>query len=123
MKESQQYRLAEDRPLSQQERTLLNWLIEHGTPEAQQFATQLESVRVVGHCGCGCPTLDLATDKATEPTTGASQILADFSGTTPEKVRVGVILHAREGKLSELEVYSVAGDVGAFSLPDLSTLS
>jgi hypothetical protein len=50
----------EHRPLTDAERTLLEWLIAHGSHEAQQYAPQVSQVRVVGTCTCGCPTIDLA---------------------------------------------------------------
>ena len=99
------------------------WLIEHGTPEAREFAPQIERARVVGRCRCGCPTIDLGIDGAKTRTVGASQILSDFRGWTPEGYSVGVILHAREGKLSELEVFLVADLKGEFSLPSIESLT
>jgi len=115
--------IVEERPLSDDERLLLTWLIEHGTPEAREFALQIERARVVGRCRCGCPTIDLGIDGVKTRTVGASQILADFRGWTPEGHSVGVILHAREGKLSELEVFSVADLEGEFSLPSIESLT
>jgi hypothetical protein len=58
---------------------------------------------------------------AKERTVGASTILADFLGETPGGFHVGVLLHARNGKLSELEVYSLDRD-GIFSLPTIESL-
>lgn len=48
-----------NRPLTDSELTLIRWLIEHGEPEAREFAAQLQNIRVVGGCGCGCPSIDL----------------------------------------------------------------
>jgi hypothetical protein len=114
--------IAEDRPLTPEERTLLEWLIEHGKPEARDFTTQLQGIRVVGRCRCGCPTIDLGVEGAKEATTGASQILADFVGQTPEGWQVGVLLHVRSCKLSELEVYNLSEHEGAYSLPTIASL-
>jgi len=101
------YTIPENRPLTRQERTLTEWLIANGVPEARSFRAQLDHLRVVGRCSCGCPTVDLAVESSQGSTAGASLILADYIGVTPEGIEVGVILHAREGKLSELEVYSL----------------
>jgi hypothetical protein len=109
--------VADVRPLRPDERRLLGWLLEHGTPAAASYAAQLPMVTVVSHCGCGCPTIDLAVDGRAAPLSSPSDILADAVGVSPEGVRVGVILHSREGMLSELEVYSVAGHQGTFALP------
>jgi hypothetical protein len=61
-------------------------------------------------------TLDFYSPK------GPSEILADFYGVTSENVEVGVILHARNGKISEMEVYSVAQQDQSFGLPKIETL-
>jgi len=112
----------ENRPLSEDECSLLIWLVENGNPEARAYMPQLETVRVVGRCRCGCPSIDLAVGDAKEATTGASHILADYIGTTPEGWQVGVQLHARDGKLSELEVYNLSEHEGAYPLPTIASL-
>jgi hypothetical protein len=108
--------------LSEEERTLIEWLIANGIPEAKNYTQQLEDLHVVSHCSCGCPTLDLAVLNDQASTEGPSQILADFLGITPEGLQVGVILHAREGQISELEVYPLDETVGK-SLPTIETLN
>jgi hypothetical protein len=115
------WHIVEHKELSPDERTLLVWLIEHGTSDALEYAAQIEQARVVGRCRCGCPTIDLGIAGAKERTVGGSKILADFVGETLEGFRVGVLLHAREGKLSELEVYSLDRE-GIFSLPTIESL-
>jgi hypothetical protein len=108
--------IRDDRPLTGQERTLLAWLIQNGNGNSEELMAQLAEARVVSRCGCGCPTIDLAIGTKSEPTRGGSSIVADVSGKSPEGYDVGVILHVREGLLSELEVYPSV-DVGPFSLP------
>jgi hypothetical protein len=113
---------AEGRSLTPEERSLLEWLVENGIPEAREFSSQLEGIRVVGGCGCGCPTIALGVEGAKEATKGPSQILADYIGETPEGWLVGVLLHARKGKLSELEVYNLSEHDGQYSLPTIASL-
>jgi hypothetical protein len=115
------YTIPENRQLNAEERTLIEWLIANGIPEAKNYAQQLEGLHVVSHCSCGCPTVDLAVVDAQASTTGPSRILADFLGVTPEGQQVGVALHAREGKISELEVYAMGQTIG--SLPKIETLN
>jgi hypothetical protein len=120
MSNKQHYRLADERPLTTEERTLLEWLVAHGFPNAGKYAAQLPRVTVASRCACGCPTIDLVVDGS--QTSGASELIADFEGRSPEGVSVGVILHCREGQLSELEVYPIDEIEGPFALPNPSTL-
>jgi hypothetical protein len=113
---------SERRALSDAERTLLEWLLANGAPDARQFESQIAQVRVVGRCTCGCPTIDLAIGDRERRTIGASHILAEAEGITPEGIEVGVILHAREGQLSELEVYPIPEVDAPFSLPSIASL-
>ena len=106
----------EHRDLTVEERRLLEWLIANGNADASAYASQLSQVKVVARCTCGCPTLDLALGEKKFRTTGASTILADAVGHSPEGVPVNVILHAREGEISELEVISCEG-TKVFGMP------
>jgi hypothetical protein len=120
MRTSQHYRVSERRPLSTEERTLLEWLLAHGFSNASRYAAQLPHITVVSRCTCGCPTIDLAVDG--KQTFGASELIADVEGRSPEGILVGVILHGREGQLAELEVYPIDEIQGPFALPSPSTL-
>jgi hypothetical protein len=112
---------SEHRDLSREERRLLEWLLMNGDDKAAAYTSQLPQVRVVSRCACGCPTLDLALGERKSRTVGASTILADAVGHSPEGVPVDVILHAREGELSELEVVSHDA-TKVFSMPTPETL-
>jgi hypothetical protein len=112
----------ERRPLTGEERKLLEWLLANGTPEARPYLSQVADVNVVGKCTCGCPTIDLARGESAQRKTAPSTILADFVGKSPEGVEVGVIVHAREGEISELEVYAIPNWEGPFSLPFVESL-
>ena len=118
---SDSYIIPVNRELSEDERALLLWLLGHGSPQASAFVPQISQTRVIGLCPCGCPSIDLSIDGKPR-TTGVSQILADYKAQTPEGVQIGIILHAREGKLSELELYTFADENTKFSLPPISTL-
>ena len=109
--------ISDVRPLTSDEKALLEWLLNHGTQEAPPFIEQLPAVTVVSRCGCGCPTIDLAVDGRAAPLSIPSTILADAEGVSPEGIRIGAIVHGREGLISELEIYSLAGGEEKFSLP------
>ncbi len=49
-------------------------------------------------------------------------MLADFAGRMAEGTEVGVLLHAREGKISELEIYPWVDPEWSFQLPEIDTL-
>ena len=108
--------IPEFRALTLEEFKLLEWLLARGAAEAANYAAQLSRVRVVGRCTCGCPTLDLALDGKQCPTVGISMVLAQAEGHSPEGVPVYVLLHAREGELSELEIISV-NETKVFRMP------
>ena len=98
------YTISEHRDLTISERQLLEWLLENGSSEASNYRPQLTEVKVVGRCSCGCPSIDLGIGGKDSRTVGPSTILCDARGQSPEGVTLMVTLHAREGKLSELEV-------------------
>jgi hypothetical protein len=110
------------RLLSKEERALIEWLIANGNRDAHRYASQIANLRVVGRCTCGCPTIDLAVGDRAQRKNGPSLILADFDGKTPEGIDVGVILHGRDGEISELEIYPFADVNGPFSLPTIASL-
>jgi hypothetical protein len=112
----------EFRALTLEEFRLLEWLLAHATALNANYVAQLSRVRVVARCTCGCPTLDLALDDKKFRAVGGSEILADASGHSPEGVPVNVLLHARQGELSELEVISCDG-TKTFSMPIPEMLS
>jgi hypothetical protein len=109
-----------ERTLSNNERILLEWLLARSSfdvsgSDLSIYKSQVDKLRVVAKCGCGCPTVDFALGP--DRKLGASEIVAEAGGKSPEGVSVGVILHAREGELSELEVYSTQGLDISFTLP------
>jgi hypothetical protein len=57
------YRESLNRALTQEERDLVRWLIEHSFVEdAARLLPQVEKLSVVSKCNCGCPTIDFALD-------------------------------------------------------------
>jgi hypothetical protein len=112
----------ECRELTQAERLLLDWLIRNGTGDVDELLRQLSSARVVSRCGCGCPTVDLSVGDREVTTTGGSQIVADAQGSSPQGVPIEVILHVRDGLLSELEAFAMNGYGGPFTIPEPSAL-
>jgi len=115
-----QLHVPDERSLSQEEVSLLEWLLGHGQPEASQYKMQIPKLRVVSRCGCGCPTIDFALGTVRKD--GPSHIVAEAEGSSPEGIHVGVVVHVREDEISELEVFSTTGEQNVFSLPKPESL-
>jgi hypothetical protein len=101
---------------------MLEWLLNHGTAEAEPYLEQLPLVSVISNCGCGCPTIVLAVGDRAADVKSPSTILADGEGISPEGVHVGIIVHGREELISEREFYPLSEYVGTISLPQISDL-
>jgi hypothetical protein len=109
--------ILEDRLLSQDERALVRWLLEHGEPEAAHFLPQLEDARVASRCGCGCASVNFAVRGQTPSCVGGLDILSDYYWHDREGHALGVFVFACEQTLAGLEVYSMDGLSAADVLP------
>jgi hypothetical protein len=108
------------RLLSAPERALIIRLLEHAG-KAQPPLTDLDDLRVVGTCDCGCGTIDLEPI-STEAPTDRPGILADAYGTVQAGHGVGLILWGTAANVSSLEIYSLAFDP-PFELPSPDSVS
>ena len=109
--------IPEDRPLTQAERDLVKWLLEHGNAEARALLPQVERARVVARCSCGCASVDFAVDgKRASPKSGMS-VVSDYRWDSPEGYLFGVFAFAREGQLSGIDLWSIDGRATARELP------
>jgi hypothetical protein len=107
------------RPLTVDEHDLIEAMLGGVRSGISRFIGQLETAQVIGGCGCGCPSVNLMVDsKATEASPSAI-LLADAE--SPEGVPVGVILWARSGCLSGLEVHPWGG-ADVIRIPHSDTL-
>jgi hypothetical protein len=111
--------VSEDRALSSSERDLAKWLLEHGAPGASQFIPQLDSLRVISHCGCGCASINFVGFEQT----GGINILADFSWQDDANHKFGIFLFHKAGILAGLEVYSIDGGGNPVTLPNAAKLT
>ena len=100
------------RPLNADERELLEWLLAHAKSDNLRSVDALSRSRVIGGCGCGCPSLDFEIDAPNI----RRQIISDVVGISPESVLCGLILFATETAIDNLEVYSYGAST-RFSLP------
>jgi len=105
------------RLLTSEEIELLNWLVEHGLPEAKSFAPQVEKIRATPWCDCGCPSISLYVEEGAPVGMSSNSVIADVVGKTPEGKKIGVLLFQKGGKLSILEVYALDIIEGYWGFP------
>lgn len=110
-----------ERPLTEQERELIYWLLDHGEVDTASFYQQINRITVFERCTCGCPTIYFAYDGTAVSRTNGDCILSDHYGLIGDML-VGVMLFEVDGILSSLEVYSCPGTDQPFGLPPLQTL-
>jgi hypothetical protein len=105
-----------NRELTEHERRLVRWMLQHGSPEALAFLPQLELAQVTPwRCPCGCASINFRIRGKPAPGPGVHPI-ADFVFGEQDKLS-GILAFEKDGILSGLEVYGLAGDAPQ-SLPD-----
>ncbi|WP_442953013.1 DUF6984 family protein [Paucibacter sp. B51] len=104
------------RPLSAQERAIVERLLREQSP---QYSEQAGALKVVGRCGCGaCPTVFFQSHKD-----GDCEVdLVTMAGKDEAGGLVAAVLVAKEGALSQLEFYSVDGH-DPWGIPNVETLA
>lgn len=113
-------RIPVDRPLSGEERSLIEWLLEHGDGYNTAFVAQLNQANVIAHCACGCASIDLAI--AGKRGAGGMRVLADFQWITAEGYACGAFVFEQDGLLAGLDLWSIDGETIPSSLPSTSDL-
>lgn len=104
-----------NRPLSEPERMLALYMLEHGTAEARDFVPQLELAEVTPwRCPCGCASINFQV-RGRDPAPPGVHVLGDYVFGTEHELS-GAFIYSCEGILSGLEVYGLAGDAPS-SLP------
>jgi hypothetical protein len=113
------------RPLSDEQRALLTFLLEREFPGRAELAEQAQSVTTRGRsCSCGCPSFSLLVDRSLPPAVVGERMVSDAHGTDPGGNEVGVLLFTEDGYLTEIEVYSSTGDgFGGLPRPESLQLS
>ncbi|MBU8977599.1 hypothetical protein JI752_015725 [Lysobacter sp. MMG2] len=110
-----------DRPLVDEERAVLRWLLTHGTRDNAVYLRQLDAARVVGHCGCGCASVDVAVDGRRAPE-GRMIVLAQFQWCTREGHSCVAIVFEQGGLLAGLDLWSLDGRTVPSELPPIDAL-
>ena len=98
-----------NRQLTDHERRLVRWMLEHAGPEATPFLQQLELAEVTSwQCPCGCASINFRIQGKPAPPPGVHPI-ADFIFGEEDHLS-GIFVFEKDGILSGLEVYGLAGD-------------
>ena len=115
------YRESLNRALSQHERDLVRWLIEHSfAKNPDRLLPQIDRLTVVAKCTCGCPTVDFGLDGEPVALKGGGFIsdwLADVDG-----MLVYVQLWVTDDRVCSLEVGSLPGTDEPFGLPTIDSI-
>ena len=108
------------RPLSSSEWQVLGALLDLDFPGVGELRCQMQSVRVVGQCTCGCATVDLQADSTLCASAGTtSPIPAEAVVLDSEGAAIwGLLVFLREGYLASLEIYSFDQPIDALPPPE-----
>jgi|NGEPerStandDraft_6_1074524.scaffolds.fasta_scaffold30312_2 hypothetical protein len=99
------------RPLQPEERAALLALLNYADFDGRDaLLDQVDTARVVGFCGCGCATVEIAVDAAPSATSVAHPIPNEAVVLDEDGDAIGgVLVFVREGYLASLEVYDFNG--------------
>ncbi len=95
------------RALSENERSITQWLIEHAKvsdEEKKKYLSQLESATVIRMCDCGCASIDFAIDCFPSEIGGS---LVPFGDYVAKKKQVGVFVYSKNEVLAGVEIYTM----------------
>jgi hypothetical protein len=110
-----------NRPLTEHERELVRWLLEHATISSNHLLEEIPRLGVVGTCSWGYPTTIFARygeEKSDKRPDGLSGDYLAYS----ENQLVGVMLFASDSEIIMLEAYSMSGSDKPFGLPAAESL-
>ncbi len=101
--------MSPQRPITSNERSILERVLAFEFPGAAEFRTQLAGIGASAGCECGCATIDLAVDRTMSSAAASSLSVLPVTGMTADGLG-GVIVFQRDGWLSCLEIYNVGDD-------------
>jgi len=110
------------RPLTEKERSLTRWLIEHakcGEEEKKKYLSQLEAATVVRMCECGCASIDFAIAGVASEQFAPLHPFGDFIA---KDRRFGVFVFSKREDLAGVEIYPLGSVEASREFPDPSEL-
>ena len=110
-----------DRPLSTDEHTIVQWLLEHGDGDNAKFLEQLERARVARLCDCGCASVDFSVN-GKRPQHFAMRTLSDYQWRDEHGNLFGVFVFEQDGLLAGLDLWSIDGQSNPNVIPHVAQL-
>lgn len=110
------YRL--DRPLTSHERAVLQHLIS-SRQESLPYLAQIDSLRALGRCPCGCASITVGQDDAPHIEEASLEVIAEGSGVTPSDEPFDLMIFARGKRLREIELVWYGDSEPPTELPPL----
>jgi hypothetical protein len=108
------------RPLTDAERQLARWMLEHGTAEASRFLPQLDLAEATcWRCPCGCASFNFKV-AGLPPAPPGIHSLGDFVFGRQDDLK-GIFIYESHGILGGVELVGYQGNASA-TLPDLADL-
>ena len=110
--------IPQHRRLSPAEEAIVRWMLRNASRagDLSKLEPSVTSLRVVGRCSCGCPSIDFVPGGQAM----GAQLVAEAQGVTSDGYVVGVLLWVLNGAISALEFYDV--DEPARALPTVDSL-
>ena len=105
------------RPLTDEERRLVRWMIEHGDVAPEKFLRQLEAAIVVSECECGCASINFQIGDTKPDYKEGLKIICDCEY-GPEEIPFGAFVFTRDDMLAGLEVYSFTDEPAPLPAPE-----
>lgn len=115
-------RIPEVRPLSEQERTLLRWMVKGSSGVHSDLLAQLDRTTVVARCGCGCASIDFAVDGVEEEKKEPMDLISDYAWKTKAGNLCGAYLFTRRDRLAGFDLWSIDGAETPSTLPAIGAL-
>lgn len=105
-----------NRKLTQQEEDLVIWLIKNGQNSYDSFLEQVNDLRIVAYCKCGCASIDFKIIK-----TGFN-VISDFLYRDENENLMGIFLFEVNNELAGLDLYAIEAEYVPTRIPKTSWL-
>jgi hypothetical protein len=111
--------LPADRPITEREAAVVDWVLANGALEGplDHLRDGVQHLRVVARCACGCSSVDFAADGQS----ARAHPVAEAVGRDSRGRSFGVVIWELDGRVSGLEVYEYEPG-SATELPSVESL-